>query len=252
MSTSAYSVFRPRTAPATISPIAGPSLKQWPLPPVARKSPSSPSTAPRIGCQRRHVVQPDAPPDAAHSGELRQPPGHALVDVLLELGVDVVVERLRIDVLVLLRESRPTSRCAGPSGCGAHVDPVDLREETAHGRASSWVVSKTTSCSRVISSGSSRPMSAASFSVQGPAARTRLSHSTQLSRDAHAADSIALEYDALDRRALERAAFEGLERLYVGVSWWRPDRRSRVRLVSPRPIPASSTPGRNCWRSSTS
>ena len=121
-------------APATSSPIAGASLKQWPLPPVARNSPSYPSTGPSSGCQSGVTsYRPTRPPTARMPRELaaagsrrgsRTSASNACVDRL--------VEGVRVDLLVLLREAAPDEDVpVAVLGRRAHVDAVGLRRDRA-------------------------------------------------------------------------------------------------------------------------
>ena len=165
----------------------------------------------------RHVVQADAAAHAAHSGQVRKPPGHALVNVLLELGVDVLVERLGIGVLVLLRESPPDEQVRlAVLGRGAHVDAVDLRGD----RAREGELGGGLEDDVLLAGDLERQLEAdvrGQLQRPGPRRQDEAVALDELSRDSHAPDPIALDHDTLDRRALERAAFEALESLHVGV-----------------------------------
>ena len=240
-------------APATSSPIAGAELEAvaaaagrevQPLVPVDRAEQRVP-----VG---RHVVEADPAADGPHAREARQPVATTRSRTSCLERVRRPSRRRRPD-----RPSRTPSGSRGRRGRGRRRTrapgacrpgrPATRPRTGPPARARS---SKTTSCSRVTSSGSSSPIPCASSTDHGPAASTTLSHSMSSPPTRTPRTRAARDLDRLDRRALERpraGAARGLDvgarrRDRVGRSPSRA-RRARTRSRPPR-RPAGTRAGR--------
>ncbi len=115
-------------------------------------------------------------------------------------------------------------------GRGAHVDPVDLRGD----RAREGELCGGLEDDVLLAGDLERQLEAdvrGKLQRPGPRCQDEAVALDELSRDANAPDLIALDHDSLDRRVLERAPFEPLESLHVGVRCCDGVGEAGVRLV---------------------